>query len=116
MPQYRKPKAKSRDNFRVSTVTTTILLFERSAPIPVCVYTYSSCNLEEAHLQKHSTANLRLLITTEEDLATNEALLPPQPSAQTKCPYGGDNLRLMHPYRHEWLDKRSALTEKTPYD
>jgi hypothetical protein len=46
-----------------------ILLFERSAPIPVCVYTYSSSNLEEAHLQKHSTANLRLLIPTEEDLA-----------------------------------------------
>jgi len=57
MPQYRKPKAESRDNFRVSTVTTTIHLFDRSAPVPVCVYTYtySSSNLEEAHLGRHDT-------------------------------------------------------------
>jgi len=47
-----------RDDLRVSTVTTTILLFERSAPISVCVYTYSSSNLEEAHWQKHFAANL----------------------------------------------------------
>jgi len=39
MPQYRKPMAKLRDDFWVSIVTTTILLFERSAPIPVCMYT-----------------------------------------------------------------------------
>jgi len=50
-------KAKS-DDLRVSTVTTTILLFERSAPISVCVYTYSSSNLEEAHWQQHFAANL----------------------------------------------------------
>jgi len=54
--QYREPMAKSRDELWVSTVTTTFLLFERSAPISVCVYTYSSSNLEEAHLRRHSTA------------------------------------------------------------
>jgi len=66
-----------RDDFRVSTVTTTFLRIEPSAPISVCVYTYGSRNLEEAHMQKHSTANLRLLIPTEEDLSTIQALLPP---------------------------------------
>jgi hypothetical protein len=47
-------KAKS-DDLRVSKVTTTFLPIERSAPIPVCVYTYSSSNLEEAHLRRHGT-------------------------------------------------------------
>jgi len=96
-------KAKS-DEFRVSTVTTTILLIERSAPIPVCLYTYSSSNLEEAHLQKHSTANLRLLIPTEEDLA------------RTKCTYRGDTVRIKLSYRHERLHEWSALKKKTLYD
>jgi hypothetical protein len=67
------------------------------------VYTYSSSNLEEAHLKKHSTANLPLLIPKEEDLA------------RKKCTYSGDILRLTHSYRHERLDKRSALREKTLY-
>jgi hypothetical protein len=69
---------------------------ERSAPSPVCVYTYSSSNLEEAHLQKHSTANLRLLIPTEENLPTNEALLPPRTSARAKCTYGEYTVLLKH--------------------
>ena len=56
---------------------TTFLPIEPSAPISVCVYTYGSSNLEEAHMQKHSTANLRLLIPTEKDLSTIKALLPP---------------------------------------
>jgi hypothetical protein len=99
-----KSKAKSRDDLRVSEVTTTFLPIERSAPVSVCVYTDSSSNLEEARFQKHSTANLRLLIPTEEDLA------------RMKCTYGGDTLRLTHSYRHERLHERSALTEKTPYD
>ena len=99
-----RTKSAVRDDLRVSTVTTTFLPIEQSAPIPICVYTYSSSNLEEAHFQKHSTANLRLLIPTEED------------PARKKCTYGGDTLRLTHSYRHERLDKRSALTQKTPYD
>jgi hypothetical protein len=45
-------KAKS-DDLRVSIVTTSFLPIERSAPISVCVYTYSSSILEEAHFQKH---------------------------------------------------------------
>jgi len=43
------------DNFRVSTVTTPVLPIEPSAPILVCVYTYSSTILEEANLPKHYT-------------------------------------------------------------
>ena len=97
-------KGEVRDVLRVSTVMTTILLFEGSAPIPVCVYTYSSSNLEEAHLQKHSRANLRLLVPTEEDLA------------RTKCTYRGDTLRIKHSYCHEHLHKRSALMEMTLHD
>jgi len=99
-----RTKSAVSDDLRISTVTTTFLPIEQSAPIPICIYTYSSSNLEEAHFQKHSTANLRLLIPTEEYLA------------QTKCTCGGDTLRLTHSYRHERLDKQSALTEKTPYD
>ena len=49
---------RSRDDLPVSTVTTTFLPSERSAPISVCVYTYSSSNLEEAHWQKHFAANI----------------------------------------------------------
>jgi hypothetical protein len=41
---------------RVSIVTTTLLLIERSAAISICVYTYTSSNLEEADWRKHSTA------------------------------------------------------------
>jgi hypothetical protein len=63
--QHREPMAKSRDELRVSTVTTTFLLFERSAPISVFVYTYSSSNVEEAHWQKHSTASLRIHYSSE---------------------------------------------------
>ena len=44
---------RSRDDLRVSTVRTTFLPIERSSPISVCVYTYSSSNLEEAHLWRH---------------------------------------------------------------
>jgi hypothetical protein len=54
--QYREPMVKSRDELQGSTVTTIFFLIERSAPISVCVYTYSSSNLEEAHLGGHSTA------------------------------------------------------------
>jgi len=96
MSQYWKPKAKLRDDLWVSTVTTGILPIKQSAPISVCLYTYSSSNLE-AHLQKHSMANLRLLIPTEEDLS------------RTKCTKGADTLRLMHSYRHERLDKPTNL-------
>jgi len=97
MPQYWKPKAESRDYSQVSTVTTTILLFERSALIPVCMYTYSSSNLEEAHMQKHSTANLRILIPMEEDLA------------RMQCTYRGDTIQIKQSYRHECLHNWSAL-------
>jgi len=106
----------SRDNLRVSTVTSTFLPIEWSAPISVCVYTYSSSILEEAQLQKHSTANLRLLIPTEEDLSTHEALLLPWTSAQAECTDIDDTLGLTHSYGHERPNKRSAPTEKTPYD
>jgi len=85
-----------RRDFRVSTVTTTLLPIRQSAHISVCVYTYGSSNLEEAHLQKHSTANLQLYISTEEDLSTNEALLLPRMSAQAKFTYREDTLRLKH--------------------
>jgi len=112
-----------RDDLRVSTVTTTFLPIERSAPISVCVYTYSSSNLEEAHLQKHSTATYTYGYTTRAMnlygggsvynsstlTATNvcasevplrrrpstiEALLPSRTSAQVKCTYGDDTPRL----------------------
>jgi len=97
---YRNPKAKSRDDLRVSIVTTSFLLFEWSAPIPVCVYTYSSSILEEAHLQKHLVIPTDTLlvrwISTEEDLSTNEALLLPWTSTRAKCTYGEDTLRCKH--------------------
>jgi hypothetical protein len=47
MSQYWQPKAKWRDTWQVSTVTTTVLPIEWCAPIPVCVYTHSSSNHEE---------------------------------------------------------------------
>jgi len=55
--QYREPKAKARDDSWVSTVMTTFLLIESSAPTSIGVYTYSSSNLEEADLQKHPMVN-----------------------------------------------------------
>jgi len=96
-------KGEVRDDLRVSTVTTTFLPIERSAPYSVCVYTYSSSNLEEAHLQKHSTANLQLLIPMEDGLPTNEALLLARTSPRAKCTYGEDTLRLKHSYCHARL-------------
>jgi len=76
-----KTKGEVRDVLRVRTVTTTILLFERSAPsqfacTPTALAT-SKMPLAEAFYSH----------------PTNEALLLPRTSA-----------------------KRSALTEKTPYD
>ena len=46
-----------RDDLWVSTVAITFLPIERSAPLSGCVYTYSSRNLEEAHLQKYVPNN-----------------------------------------------------------
>jgi hypothetical protein len=110
--QYREPKAMSRADLRVSTVTTTFLPIERSAPASISVYSYSSSNLEEAHLRKHSTATYtygyitrvkhaygdRLYYkrnpSTEEDQPMWEALLPPRTSARAKCTYGEDTLAL----------------------
>ena len=86
---------RSRDDLPVSTVMTTFLPIERSAPISVCMSTHSSTNLEEAHLQKHSTANLWLLIPTEEDLSTIEAHSGGEAFPQLKRIYGGDTLRSM---------------------
>ena len=66
-------------------------------PISVCVYTYSSRILEEAHLQKHLVIPTDTLlergIFSKEDLATNETHLPSWTSAQAKCTYGDDTLR-----------------------
>jgi hypothetical protein len=53
----RVPKAKSTDEFRVSTVITSCLLIERIPATSIGVYTDSPRNLEEAHLRRHSTAN-----------------------------------------------------------
>jgi len=54
---YWESKAKSIHNLRVSTrsitVTTTFLLYDRSAPIWICVYTSFARNLEVAYLWKH---------------------------------------------------------------
>jgi hypothetical protein len=86
MPQYRTPEAKSTDDLRVSTVTTSFLPIERSAPISVCVYTYSSGILEEAQLQKHFTYTY--------GYPTIDTLLQTRSSAQAKCTYGEDTLQL----------------------
>jgi len=51
-----KTKGKVRDDSRVSTVMTTIFLFQQSAPIAVRVYSYRSSSLEEAHWQRHFEA------------------------------------------------------------
>jgi len=116
MPQYGKPKVKSRDDFKVNTVMTTMLLFERSAPIPVCVYTNSSSNLAEAFYSQPRDILLKRRISTEEDLSTNQALLVLGTSARAKCPYVGDPLQWKHFYCHEHLHKWSGLTERTPYN
>jgi hypothetical protein len=106
---YRNPKAKSRDNLRVSKFTTTFLPIERSAPISVCVYAYSSSILEEAHLLKNlviaTDTLLERWISTEEDLSTNEGLLPPRTSAQAKCTYGEDTLRWKRTYSGDTLHR-----------
>ena len=56
MRPIREPKAKSRDELRVSPITTSRLLIERIPPTSIAVYTDTSSNLEEAHWRKHSTA------------------------------------------------------------
>ena len=101
MLQYRKPKAKSEMFYESEQLRLQSFYFERSAPIPVCVYAYSSSNLEDAHLQKHSTANLRLLVRTEEDLT------------RTKCTYGGATLRMKHCYCHEYLPSERTYSGDT---
>jgi hypothetical protein len=104
--QYREPKVMSRDDLRVSTVTTTFLLSERSAPISVCVYTYSSSNLEAAHLRRHSTANYTYGYTTRVKHAYGDG------QYFKSNPRRRISLQKKHSDCHEHLHERNALTEK----
>jgi len=115
--QHRTPKAKARDNFWVSTLASTCLPFEWSAPIPVCVYTYSSSNLTEVFYSQPRDTLLERRRPMENDLSLNggliapgtsvranfpytenppqfDALLLPWTSARAKCTYGEDTLTL----------------------
>ena len=57
-PEWAIPgsKPKSKDDLQVSTVTTTLLPIEQCASTSIGLYTYSSNNLEEHHLHRHSAA------------------------------------------------------------
>jgi hypothetical protein len=86
-------KSAVRDDLRVSTVTTSFLPFERSAPIPVCVYKYITSHLAEAFYGQPRDTLLERRIPTEEDQFKIGALLPLRTS-----------------------ERAIALMEMTPYD
>jgi hypothetical protein len=104
LPQYFNSKANLSDAFQLSTVITPILLFERSAPISVCMFTNSSSTLEEAHIQMHSTANLWLLKAPELNLV------------RLQCTYSWETLWMKHSDRHKCLHEWSTLMEMTSYE
>jgi hypothetical protein len=56
MRSIREPKAKPREELRLSTVTTSCLLIEQIPPTSIGVYTDTFSKLEEAHRRNHSTA------------------------------------------------------------
>jgi len=85
-------KGEDRDILRVSAVRTTILLFERSAPIPVWVYIYRSSNLAEAfdiYLRIHNSSDEYLWRRIFQ--------------------------RIKHSYHHECLHEGCTCTQKTLY-
>ena len=84
--QYREPKSKSRDDLRVSTVTTTFLLIVRSAP------TFDW----RVHLQFYQPRRSPLAEAFYSHVYLRRRII----------------LRTKHSYRHEYLHERSALTEK----
>jgi len=89
-------KDKVCSDWHVSTVTTSFLPIDQSAPISVGLYTNSSSSLEETYLQKHCVANLQLLISTEKDLPTSEVHLLSGTSAWAKYTWGEDTLPVTH--------------------
>jgi len=84
MRPYEEPKGKLRDNFRVSTVMTIILLLERSAPILVGMYTYSLATWKKPtsrdilwrHKPTHTQLQRRSIIM-DEDQSTNKERISP---------------------------------------
>jgi hypothetical protein len=89
MRPYREPKAKSWDDLRVSTVTTTFLPIERNTHTWIAFYV--QLYLWITTRAKHAYGDRQYYTRnppTQEDQPTNEALLPPRTFAWAKCTYG----------------------------
>jgi len=91
-------------------VTTTFLLFERSASISLCMYTYLLGNLDKTDLRNYSMATYIYGYTTRMKHAYGERQYYKR-NPPTEEDYPTKKHSNCHQPLHEWR----ALTENTPY-
>jgi len=101
-----EPNAKSVDELRVSTVTTSYVLIEQIPPTSIGVHTDSSGNLQEATWIGTRPLNLHMDILLERSMPTGIDKSIRWTHLQCRI-----SLRMKHSHCHEHLHERSGLPQ-----